>query len=72
MVVTEEIYRRWLKAAYAYYWGDGGTMHDSEWDHIASHIDPEQWDELRGTGYVPGESLYWMAQDQYPDWAKEA
>ena len=70
--MTKETYLRWLKAAYIYYYGYGEDtgMSDHEWDHLARQINPEDWDELKGTGYVPGQSLYWLPKDKYPDEVK--
>jgi hypothetical protein len=71
MALKDADYRRWLKAAYQYYWGDGSDMSDHEWDHLGRQINPDDHDELRGTEYVPGQSLYWLPKASYPDWAKE-
>lgn len=70
--MSEVEYRRWLKAAYIYYWGTGedSGMSDYEWDSVGRKINPEDWDELRGTGYVPGQSLFWMKRSDYPEWCK--
>ena len=65
-------YERWLKNAYEYYIGLGGTnMSDYEWDLIAREIgkNPEIYDELRGKDYN-GQSLFWMKAADYPEWAK--
>lgn len=65
-------YRRWLKAAYRYYWtGDDPGMSDAEWDCLGKSLNPDDYDELRGTQYVPGQSLFWLPKDKYPDWVKE-
>lgn len=72
--VTRQDYERWLKSSYTYYWGIGDsqpTMSDHEWDTIAKKLNPEDYAELKGTGYVPGQSLFWLSKDKYPDWAKE-
>lgn len=71
--VSEEEYRKWLKAAYIYYWGTGedSGMTDYAWDSLGRRINPEEWDELRGTDYVPGQSLFWLSKDKYPSWVKE-
>lgn len=71
MTISNSEYKRWLKAAYDYYWGFGSDMSDYEWDAIGRKIDPEQHDELKGTGYVPGQSLFWLSKDKYPSWCKE-
>jgi len=70
--ITEKEYKRWLKAAYTYYWGTGedSGMSDAEWDFVGRQINPDDWDELRGTQYDPGQSLFWMKQEDYPAWAK--
>lgn len=65
------VYQRWLKAAYQYYWGSGSDMSDHEWDNIGRSLNPEDYDELRGTRWVPGQSLFWLPKDKYPEWAKE-
>lgn len=71
--VTKEEYRRWLRAAYIYYhgFGEDSGMTDHAWDSVARRINPEDWDELRGTGYEAGQSLFWLKRNEYPDWAKE-
>lgn len=70
MNVTKEIYQKWLTSAYRYYWSnENPLMSDAEWDHIGKQINPEDWDELRGTNYEPGQSLYWLSKNKYPEWA---
>jgi len=71
-MITQDTYRKWLKAAYQYYWGTGESeMSDYEWDQIGRKINPEDFDELRGTKWVPGSSLFWLSKSKYPEWAKE-
>lgn len=72
MSLNEKDYKRWLKAAYIYYFGYGedSGMSDAEWDFLARQVVPDEHDELRGSGYEPGQSLYWLKKDKYPEWAK--
>jgi len=66
------VYKKWLTSAYRYYWGtEEPLMSDYEWDSIGRQLDPEDWEELRGTEYVPGQSLFWLPKNKYPDWAKK-
>ena len=71
--VTTDEYRKWLRAAYIYYWGTGEDpgMSDHAWDALGRRLNPDDWDELRGTNYEPGQSLFWLSKDKYPDWVKE-
>lgn len=73
MSLSKAEYRRWLQAAYHYYWGflDEPLMSDSEWDSLGKRVVLDEHDELRGTSYVPGQSLFWLPKDKYPEWAKE-
>lgn len=73
MSLSEKDYRRWLKAAYIYYYGYGedSGMSDFEWDVLGRQINIEDHAELKGTNYKPGQSLFWLLMDEYPDWAKE-
>jgi len=73
MSLSKEQYKRWLKAAYVYYhgYGEDSGMSDFEWDFLGKQINPEEHEELRGTGYTAGQSLFWLSKNKYPDWAKE-
>lgn len=73
MKIEVETYRRWLKAAYLYYWeaGEDTGMSDAEWDYVGRQLIPDEWEELKGTQYVPGQSLFWLSKDKYPSWVKE-
>jgi hypothetical protein len=71
MSISNEIYRRWLKSAYQYYWtSDVPIMSDTEWDYYARLLNPDEHDELKNTHYVPGQSLYWLPPHKYPEWCK--
>lgn len=67
--ISEQDYHRWLRAAYIYYYHpeDDSGMSDSEWDYIGRSLIPEEWPELKGTGYIPGQSLFWLKKEKYPE-----
>lgn len=73
-MITDKIYRRWLKSAYEYYLGEGfeETMGDHEWDYIAREIakNPEQYPELAGKNYKGG-SLFFLRAKDYPNWVTD-
>ena len=70
MSLSKSEYKQWLRAAYAYYWGEGSEMSDHTWDALAKRVVPEEHDELHGTQYIPGQSLFWLPEAKYPEWAK--
>jgi hypothetical protein len=72
MSLTDKEYRLWLTSAYRYYYGTKESeMTDYEWDIMGKRIIPEEHIELKGTNYEPGQSLFWLPKNKYPDWAKE-
>jgi hypothetical protein len=70
---SEELYKKWLTAAYRYYIRPDldSKMTDYEWDNVCKLVvqNIDRCPEMKSLEYSGG-SLFWMRFDDYPEWAK--
>jgi hypothetical protein len=78
-MITEDDYKRWVRAAYLYYiepdeFGDTG-MTDYQWDYLSRQLyavrdEHPDWEAIQHPNFA-GMSLFFLRREDYPDWAKE-
>jgi hypothetical protein len=77
--IAQKLFRVWITAAWRYYYGSGENtgMSDREWDnasrdlHAVRGLLPEdEFAVLRDEQFEPGQSIFWLSRDKYPEYAK--